>query len=190
MLDGSLIPHPAKCTDTLALINLCGDGITVRGITLVNAPTYLLEVNAFWQPMCIGHGTLVENVKLLAWHYTSDGIMVGRDSVVRNNFVKVNDDAIKIFMGNTVWERNTIWQEDNGQSFMLSWIANTNEHNITVRDSTVIHVEHAKDYGDRARPSVIGAVHGGSGHLSGYYFTNITVEGPVSLVICLVICVT
>ena len=42
---------------------------------------------------------------------------------------------------------------------MLSWITNTDEKNITVEDSTVIHVEHAKDYGDRARPSVIGAVH-------------------------------
>ena len=39
-------------------------------VTLVNSPTYLLEVNAFWQPMCRGTDTVVENVKLLAWHYT------------------------------------------------------------------------------------------------------------------------
>ena len=68
--DGGLIPHPSKCTDRLALINLCGDGIRVSGVTLINAPTYLLEVNAFWQPMCHGLRTTVENVKLLAWHYT------------------------------------------------------------------------------------------------------------------------
>ena len=36
-------------------------------------------------------------------------------------------------MGSTLWERNVIWQEDNGQSFMLSWITATNERNITVR---------------------------------------------------------
>ena len=43
----------------------------------------------------------------------------------------------------------------------------------------VIHCEHDKDYGDKARPSVIGSVHGGAGVLSGYLFDNITVEGPV-----------
>eukprot|EP00035_Acanthoeca_spectabilis_P034741 m.30776 g.30776 ORF g.30776 m.30776 type:complete len:489 (+) comp6836_c0_seq2:56-1522(+) len=179
VLDGSLIPHPATATDALALINLCGDGITVRGVTLVNAPTYLLQVNAFWQPGCDGSGTVVENVKLIAWHYTSDGIMVGRDSVVRDNFIKCNDDALKLFMGGTFWERNTIWQLDNGQSFMLSWITDTDERNVTVTDCTVIHVEHFKDYGDHARPSVIGAVHGGTGRLSDYSFSNITVEGDV-----------
>ena len=57
----------------------------------------------------------MENVKLLAWHYTSDGIMVGRDSIVRDNFIKCNDDALKVFMGSCLWERNTIWQGDNGQ---------------------------------------------------------------------------
>eukprot|EP00729_Bicosta_minor_P015703 gene15703-4375_t len=179
VLDGGLIAHPVKCTDTLALINLCGDGITVSGITAINAPTYLLEVNAFWQPHCQGTKTVVENVKLLAWHYTTDGIMVGRDSVVRNNFVKCNDDALKLFMGSTLWELNTIWQGDNGQSFMLSWITETDETNFTIRDSTVIHVEHTKDYGDQARPSVIGAVHGGVGRIGEYHFRNITVEGDV-----------
>ena len=62
--------------------------------------------------------------------------MVGRESIVQDNFVKCNDDALKIFMGSTVWQRNTIWQEDNGQSFMLSWITETDETNVTVRDST------------------------------------------------------
>ena len=179
VLDGGLVAHPPKCTDRLAMVNLCGSDIAVRDITVINAPTYLVEVNAFWQPLCRGGSrTLVENVKLLAWHYTSDGIMVGRDAVVRDNFIKCNDDSLKVFMSNTVWQRNTIWQLDNGQSMMLSWITNTDEKNITVEDSTVIHVEHAKDYGDRARPSVIGAVHGGSGVLSGFVFRNITVEGP------------
>ena len=37
-------------------------------------------------------------------------------------------------------------------------MTDTDEANVTVRDSTVIHVEHAKDYGDNARPSVIGSV--------------------------------
>ena len=167
VLDGGLIAHPPTCDDSLALINLCGDDISISGITLVNAPTYLLEVNAFWQggACATSSRTTVSNVKLLAWHYTSDGIMVGRDSVVSSNFVKCNDDALKLFMGRTSWTRNTIWQEDNGQSFMLSWVTPTNETNISVSDSTVIHVEHDHDYGDQARPAVFGSVHGGAGEL-------------------------
>ena len=50
ILDGGLIPHPPKCSDALALINLCGNDLAVTGITLINAPTYLIELNAFWQP--------------------------------------------------------------------------------------------------------------------------------------------
>ena len=110
VLDGSLIPHPDECSDTLAMINLCGDNIKVTGITVVNAPSYLLEVNAFWQARCTGTGTLVQNTKLLAWHYTSDGIMVGRQSHVDHNFIKCNDDSLKMFMGDCLWEHNTIWQ--------------------------------------------------------------------------------
>jgi hypothetical protein len=46
---------------------------------------------------------------------------------------------------------------------MMSWITPTDESNITVTDSTVIHVEHDHDYGDGARPAVFGAVHGAPG---------------------------
>ena len=118
----------------------------------------MLELNAFWHRGCSGTGALVENVKAIGWYFTTDGIMVGRDSVVRDSFVKCNDDSLKVFSGNTLWERNTLWQLNNGQSWMLSWITDTNERNITVRDSTVIHVEHFKDFGDHCRPSVIGAI--------------------------------
>ena len=38
---------------------------------------------------------------------------------------------------------------------------------FSVFDSTVIHVEHDHDYGDDARPSVIGSVHGGAGTIGG-----------------------
>lgn len=64
---------------------------------------------------------------------------------------------------------------------MLSWNTDSPESNITVRDCTVIHVEHQGDYGDDppARPAVFGSVHGGAGALHGFQFHNILVEGPV-----------
>lgn len=177
VLSGEKLAHPSQATDALAMLNLCGDDITVRGITIVNPPTYMVNINPYWT-LCFGKRALVENVKAMGWHYTSDGIMIGRDSIVRDCFVRANDDALKLYMSNTLWERNTIWQEDNGQSFMLSWNTMTDESNITVKDSTVVNVEHKGDGAVGSR-SVFGAVHGGTAHLSGYRFENIVVEGPV-----------
>jgi len=180
VLSGENIPHPNEATDSKAMLGLCGDDITIKGITIVNPPTYMVNINPYWLG-CGGTRALVEGVKAMGWHFTTDGIMVGRDSTVRGNFVRANDDSLKLYMSNTVWEKNTIWQEDNGQSFMLSWNTDSSESNITVRDCTVIHVEHQWDYGDNppARPAVFGAVHGGAGYLSQFSFQNIIVEGPV-----------
>lgn len=180
VLSGENIPHPQEADDSKAMLGLCGDDITIRGITIVNPPTYMVNINPYWLG-CSGTRTLVEDVKTMGWHFTTDGIMVGRDSTVRGNFVRANDDSLKLYMSNTFWEKNIIWQEDNGQSFMLSWNTDTDESNITIKDCTVVHVEHQHDYGDNppARPAVFGSVHGGAGHLSQFHFENIVVEGPV-----------
>jgi hypothetical protein len=44
VVSGELMTHPAEATDNLALANLCGDGITIEGITGVDAPTYNFQV--------------------------------------------------------------------------------------------------------------------------------------------------
>lgn len=178
VLSGEKISHPPQCSDTKAMITLCGDDVTISGITVINPPTYLINVNPYWLK-CTGRRAIIENVKLWGWHYTSDGIMVGRDSHVHDSFVRANDDSLKLYMSNTLWEWNTIWQADNGQSFMISWNTPSDEKNITVRDSVVVQCEHAKDFGDNARPSIFGAVHGANGHLSGYVFERIVVEPRV-----------
>jgi len=176
VLSGDKLAHPSSATDALAMVNLCGNDIVVRGITVVNPPTYLVNLNPYWKG-CYQTRSLVEDVKALGWHYTTDGIMVGRDSTVRDNFVRANDDSLKLYMSNTLWERNAIWQEDNGWPFMLSWNTMTDESNITVRKCSVVHVEHSGDFfGARA---VFGSVHGGKGRLSGYRFEEIEVEGAV-----------
>jgi len=176
VLSGELLAHPSSATDALAMLNLCGNDITVRGLTIVNPPTYMVNLNPYWKG-CIEQRSLVENVKAMGWHYTSDGIMVGRNSIVQDCYVRANDDSLKLYMSHTRWERNLIWQLDNGWPLMLSWNTMSNEHNISVTDTVVVHVEHTGDtHGARA---VVGAVHGGTAHLSNYRFENLVVEGPV-----------
>ena len=100
--------------------------ITIEGVTGVNAPTYNFQINAFWDTACgqagSGRGATVSNVKAMSWYYTTDGIMAGRDALIEDSFFKVNDDALKIFQSNTLVQRCTIWQLDNGMPFMISWI--------------------------------------------------------------------
>ena len=169
VLSGEKLKHPPKATDALAMLNLCGSGITVRGIHIVNPPTYMVNINPYWT-MCFGRNALVDNVKAISWYGTGDGVMVGPDSVVRDSYVRANDDSLKLYSSNTLWERNLIWQNGNGFSFMMSWNTELPARNLTVRDCTVVRSE------SRA---VFGAVHGGGAALSDYLFENIIVEGDV-----------
>jgi hypothetical protein len=76
ILAGDRMPHASRSStcanDSLALINLCASSVTVTGITIVNSPTYMLQINAPW--WCgrddggggtLGQGALVRNVKVL-----------------------------------------------------------------------------------------------------------------------------
>jgi hypothetical protein len=169
VLSGERLKHPPKATDDLAMLNLCGSGITVRGIHIVNPPTYMVNINPYWT-MCFGRNALVDNVKAISWYGTGDGVMVGPDSVVRDSYVRANDDSLKLYSSHTLWERNLVWQNGNGFSFMMSWNTALPARNLTVRDCTVLRSE------SRA---VFGAVHGGGAALSDYLFENIIVEGDV-----------
>jgi len=193
VLSGGRLPLPPGCPDhcsgddALALVKLCGPGMAIRGIVAIDAPSYVFEVNPYWSACapqavaCGGRpcGTHVSNAKAVAWRFTSDAISAGPGALVEDCFFKVNDDAVKAFQSDLLVRRVTIWQLDNGMPFMLSWNTPGDTRNITVRDCTVVHVEHAWDFGDRARPAVFGAVHGGRAALRGYLFEDIDVEGPV-----------
>ena len=169
VLSGDKLKHPPQATDALAMLNLCGSHITVRGIHIVNPPTYMVNINPCWT-MCYGGHALVDNVKAISWFGTGDGIMVGPDSHVRDSYVRANDDSLKLYSSNTLWERNLIWQNSNGYSFMMSWNTVLPARNLTIRDCTVVRSE---------SKAVFGAQHGGGGALSGYLFENIVVEGDV-----------
>jgi hypothetical protein len=169
VLSGERLKHPPQATDDLAMLNLCGSRITVRGIHIVNPPTYMVNINPYWT-MCFGVAALVDNVKAISWYGTGDGVMVGPSSVVRDSYVRANDDSLKLYSSHTLWERNLIWQNGNGYSFMMSWNTVLPAKNITVRGCTVLRSE------SRA---VFGAQHGGGAPLSNYLFEDIEVEGDV-----------
>jgi hypothetical protein len=96
----------------------------------------------------------------------------GNSSLLENNFIKVNDDSIKLFWGDTVARHNTIWQLENGAPFMISWNIHVDSTTFHVYDNDVIHAEHYKI----AKSAVFRALHASEGHLGRYLFEDVRVE--------------
>jgi hypothetical protein len=138
--------------------------LLVEGITLANAPRFNIRA--------LGTDTTVENVKIIDWWYSADGMVGGNSSLLENNFIKVNDDSIKLFWGDTIARHNTIWQLENGAPFMISWNIHVNSNTFHVYDNDVIHAENYQI----AKSAVFRALHASEGHLSRYLFEDIRVE--------------
>ena len=94
---------------------------------------------------------------------------------MRQSFTRVNDDGIKPFMADSLFEDMTIWQQQNGWAIMLAWLTEGVQRNITIRNVTLLHDGHDHDYPVAgcdpcvANQATIGAVHGlhgGSGPAS------------------------
>ena len=138
--------------------------VVIDGITLVNGPRFNVRA--------IGDHDTIHNVKIISWWYSTDGIVGGNKSLIEDNFIKVNDDSIKLFWGDTIARRNVVWQLANGGPFMISWNITQVSANFRVYDNDVIHAEH-----DQLPPQAIfRARHAGSGHMQRYLFENIRVE--------------
>lgn len=184
------------CVD--GLVTLCaGLDLRVEGVAVVDSQEGCVShigANCYFQtrnnlPCNInppaGRGPVITNVKVIGWQFAT-GIMPGRGAHVSDSFIRTNDDCNPDFQSNQVWERNTLWQLDNGWPFMIQW--NTNDvfepalaggaQNVVYQDSTVVHVEQvdARAYGGDRR-SVFGAWQGMSNTKTNIKFKNIAIEG-------------
>ena len=169
VLDGSFIDtgDQAKNKSQPGMIDIAdqsSSNLLIEGITLANAPRFNIRA--------LGKYTTIDNVKIIDWWYSADGMVGGNSSLLENNFVKVNDDSIKLFWGDTVARDNTIWQLENGAPFMISWNIHQNSNTFHVYDNDVIHAENYQI----AKSAVFRALHASEGHLSRYLFEDIRVE--------------
>jgi len=170
-------------------ITLCGSYHSIEGVTVIDAAEQShLQINAPWYCDSEWKGTAIgariHNVKVMGWNF-ADGIYSGKQSHVSNVFTKVNDDGVKPFEGDTLYENNLHWQQGNGWAIMLSWLSEGQQNNITVRNSVVIHDDHDSDWSVsgcdpcRNNQASIGIVHGGSGRVSDVLIENVVIESPV-----------
>ena len=141
------------------------NSITVEGITIIHAPRF--NVNLY------GKNHHIENIKMLGWWFSTDGVQVGEKSIVENCFAKVNDDAFKLYHSKTVFQNCVIWQMENGMPFQLGWSVSGNVDDVIVRNCNIIRVEHEWDNENEA---CFGAIHGAKGNLRNFLFENINID--------------
>jgi hypothetical protein len=68
IVSGERWSHPSTATDALALFNLCGNEMVIDGVTAVNAPSYVFQINAFWDTGCgpnAGSGTQTARTNMI-----------------------------------------------------------------------------------------------------------------------------
>jgi len=166
VLSGEDYPHGS--TYDHHLLNIQGmqtKRVLIEGLTLVNSPLYNILIT--------GSHSTVRNVKMISWWFSTDGPYVGRDGLVEDCFIKVNDDALKPYESNTVIRDCVIWQLENGAPFQISWNMPTDNSGFLVKNIDIIRMEHRTE---QINLAAFDAVHGGSGHMSDYLFEDIRIE--------------
>ena len=64
---------------------------------------------------------VAENVKLLAWIPQTDGISGGKNSLVQNCFLKVDDDVLHFHKSGTKLINNVVWRQNFGSVIQMGW---------------------------------------------------------------------
>ena len=179
----------ANALDAPMLIDFAGSGVAngvwvgqqnavIEGITLIQAPYYNITLN--------GIDNRVDDVKLISWYPSTDGIVVGYDykvqgaerpggGVLENSFFKDGDDSVKLYSSGLRVRNATVWQSNNAGAFELGAPPNGAD-DVRVSDSSVIHAEWSWPNMNNA----VFAEHQSSqallGQVKGYHFERIHVE--------------
>jgi hypothetical protein len=114
-----------------------GSALSIEGITITDP---LRSCIISYSPVHI------QNVKLLSWSHRNDGITAGNDSLIENNFIKVQDDNIKLYFSNQVVRHNVIWQQTSGAVFKFAWRLKRVAQNNHIYDIDIIHSDVFNDY--------------------------------------------
>lgn len=88
----------------------------------------------------------VSRVKVMSWSHRNDGISVGPGSTLDHLFLKVQDDAIKLYASDLTVRDVVVWQQTSGAVLKLAWNLPRPATGNLVSDLTVIHSDVFTDY--------------------------------------------
>jgi hypothetical protein len=151
----------------------------IEGLTVIQAP--------FDNIFLSGIDNWVDNVKVISWYPSTDGIKAGNDyeiegveypghGVVENSFLKDGDDSIHLYSTGLRVNNVVIWQSQNASPFEFSSGLAGSIDDVQVINSNVIHTEWI--YANMAN-AVFAANLGGQGNKGydlGYTFDEIHIE--------------
>jgi hypothetical protein len=106
----------------------------------------------------------INNVKMFSWWHSTDGIVTGHNSTVKNCFFKVMDDGIKLYADNCTYENNTMFHQVNGAPFQFSW-GNQKSRNNMMKDTYIVNSIY-KNLTGTSNTAVINARSGKSGNIT------------------------
>ncbi len=162
----------------MKLVQLAVENITLRDVTLVDAPYWTVSFLNDADPRSRG---VFENFKIVgAWTYNNDGLPVpgGAGSAVRDAFIHADDDALKLYHTGGRVENCVVWQNNNGAVFQFGWFPKT-VRDVRVRGVDVVHNEnwYGVNQGNRAVFNYADA--GGKGVIEDIHFEDIAIEGKI-----------
>ena len=114
-----------------------GSNLLIEGITITDPLRSCIES---YNPIQI------RDVKLLSWNHRNDGITAGKNSLIEDSFIKVEDDNIKLYYSNQTVRRNVVWQQTSGAVFKLAWKLSGVAQGSRISDIDVIHSDVYYDY--------------------------------------------
>ena len=154
-------------------------GALIEGLTFIQAP--------FDNVYLGGIDNTVDNVKLVSWYPSTDGIKAGYDYYVdgvehpghgrvSNSFLKDGDDSIHLYSTGLRVDRAVIWQSKNASPFEFGSGNPGSIDDVQVAHSTVIHTEwNWPNMANALFVANLGGT-GNKGYRRGYTFEDIEVE--------------
>jgi len=95
-----------------AIVATKGIGNSIEGITVMKSRHFSMD---------IGENGHIDNVKLFGYAYNNDGIVAGKNSMVENSFLKVNDDHIKLYNDSIIVRNCIFYVQTNGGVIQFAW---------------------------------------------------------------------
>ncbi|MFV0267651.1 MAG: hypothetical protein ACK5HT_11000, partial [Draconibacterium sp.] len=89
--------------------------IKAEGIIVNDSPQGYQGIIAY------GNGSVLDNVKMIAWAMEADAGSLGKNSQIKNCFFKICDDVLKPTASGMKITNNIVWQQMCGVVIMLGW---------------------------------------------------------------------
>lgn len=157
------------------------NNITLEGLVVADPKWFGVRL--------IGTNNTVSYAKVIGgWVYNMDGISAYAGSTVTKCFIWANDDAIKVFRDDIVWEDAVVWQLNNGGIIQMSWggdLGGVTADNVRISRVDVLRAEWDVFRFNVGLLNCIGNKYhyaGWSHELSNWLIEDVVTENPVPLI--------